>query len=324
MDRMVLRILVVTFLVLASGLSLLMVSKNLLSPPAAAGPQPDPQTNPSNTFDCETFAYQENAQLWYDRDHTDPFDLDADNDGIACEALPSRPTPPPGGGGLTTTAPPSTTPPTSSPPTTPPPSSSTTIDSGGPERSPVPLLPGGEDTSEPTVVGETEEPTVVAPPVKEMPSPGSNNVGKPGNSGGGVGKPEHAGKPLNIGEPHDDAGHPGNGKPEERADEEGRGRGGGQHKVTLCHKGKKTLTVGAPALAAHERHGDYEGACQPGGAGAASSRETVGPEAAKSGGGSGSGGQDKVILCHKDKNTLAVGAPAQAAHLRHGDSLGAC
>ena len=46
------------------------------------------------------------------------------------------------------------------------------------------------------------------------------------------------------------------------------------------------------------------------------------PETAKNGGG-GSGGQDKVTLCHKAK-TITVGAQAQAAHLRHGDSLGAC
>jgi hypothetical protein len=178
MDRMVLRILVVTFLVLACGLSLLMGSKNLLSPSAAAGPaqertdpQPDPQTNPSNTFDCETFAYQEDAQLWYERDHTDPFDLDADNDGIACEALPLRPTPPPGGeGGLTTSTPPSTT-----------------TNSGGPERGRVPLL-GGEDTSEATVE-QYEEATEVAPPVKEKLTPSPNNVGKP---------------PSDIGSPRED------------------------------------------------------------------------------------------------------------------------
>jgi hypothetical protein len=162
------------------------------------------------------------------------------------------------------------------------------MDSGGQERGPVPLLPGGENTSQPTV-GETEEPTVVAP-VKETLTPDSNNVGKT----------------LNIGKPRDDVGHPGNSKAEEH------GRGGGQQKVTLCHKGKKTLTVGAPALAAHERHGDSEGSCPPE------------PGAAKNGGGSGSGGQDKVTLCHKDKKTLTVGAPAQTAHLGHGDSLGAC
>ena len=36
------------------------------------------------------------------------------------------------------------------------------------------------------------------------------------------------------------------------------------------------------------------------------------------------GGQQKVILCHKAKKTLMVGAPAQDAHLRHGDTRGRC
>jgi hypothetical protein len=246
MHRMVLRTLVVAFLVLACGLGLFMGSKNLLSSPAAPAqaqpdPQPDPQTKPSGPFGCEDFAYQEDAQLWYDRDSTDPFDLDADNDGIACEALVSRSTPPPGGeGGLTTstpppstttttTTPPTTPPPKTSPPTTPPPPPppSTTIDSGGPERGPMPLPPGSEDTSLPTV-GETEEATVVAP-VEEMPPPGSKALGKP---------------PVNIGTPPDDE-----------------VRGGGEQKITICHKGKKTLTVAAPAWAAHDRHGDTLGAC---------------------------------------------------------------
>lgn len=35
----------------------------------------------------------------------------------------------------------------------------------------------------------------------------------------------------------------------------------GAKKVTLCHKGKKTLTVGAPAAKAHQRHGDTLGPC---------------------------------------------------------------
>ena len=244
MDRVSLMTLVVTLLVLTCGFTLLMGLKILLSPPAAAGPaqertdpQPDPQTNPSNTFDCETFTYQEDAQLWYDRDHTDPFALDADNDGIACEALVSRSTPSPGGeGGLTTSTPPPstttttttspTTPPTTSPPTTPPPPPpSITIDPSGPEGGPIPLLPGGGDTSEPTVE-ETEEATVVAP-VEEIPPSGSNALGKP---------------PINIGNPPDDV------------------RGGGKQKVTICHKGK-TLTVAAPAWAAHDPHGDTLGAC---------------------------------------------------------------
>jgi hypothetical protein len=186
----------------------------------------------------------------------------------------------------------------------------------------------GENTSEPTVVteptvGETEKPTAAVPGEKTLP-PGPNNFGKPTNSGRGVGKPEHAGKVPHIGKPPDgDVVHPANGKPQERGNEVEHGRGGSQQKVTLCHKDNKTLTVGAPALAAHQRHGDTQGACQTEGAGSELSGETMKPEAAKNGRGGSSGGQDKVTLCHKNK-TLTVGAQAQAAHLRHGDSLGAC
>ena len=36
------------------------------------------------------------------------------------------------------------------------------------------------------------------------------------------------------------------------------------------------------------------------------------------------GNPGKVTLCHKEKVTISVGAPAEPAHLRHGDSLGAC
>jgi hypothetical protein len=160
-----------------------------------------------------------------------------------------------------------------------------------------------EDTSEPTViteptVGETEEPTVVDP-VEETPAPNSS-------AGKEHGRPEHAGKPLDNGE------------------SEVRGSGGGKQKVTLCHKGKNTITVGEPAQAAHERHGDTVGPCQTEGAGPEPSGAMTGPEAAKNGGGGGSGGQEQVTLCHKGKKTLTLAEPATDAHLRHGDSLGAC
>ena len=82
-------------------------------------------------------------------------------------------------------------------------------------------------------------------PVEKTQTPGPNKIGKPENSGKGVGKPQHAGK----------------GKHAERGNEQELGRGGGQEKVTLCHKGKNTLTVGAPAQPAHLRHGDSPGAC---------------------------------------------------------------
>jgi len=36
------------------------------------------------------------------------------------------------------------------------------------------------------------------------------------------------------------------------------------------------------------------------------------------------GNLGKVILCHKARVTISVGAPAASAHLRHGDRLGVC
>jgi hypothetical protein len=118
-----------------------------------------------------------------------------------------------------------------------------------------------EALSEPTViteppVGETQKPTAIGP-TEERPAPHmkageehgradgvhERSAGKPGRNGRGVGRPEHAGKP------------------EERGDEEEHGRSEGQPKVTLCHKGKNTITVGAPAVHAHLAHGDRLGAC---------------------------------------------------------------
>jgi hypothetical protein len=43
-----------------------------------------------------------------------------------------------------------------------------------------------------------------------------------------------------------------------KQDEEG---SNGKEKVTLCHKGKNTITVGAPAVKAHLAHGDVIGPC---------------------------------------------------------------
>lgn len=37
--------------------------------------------------------------------------------------------------------------------------------------------------------------------------------------------------------------------------------GYGQDKVEVCHKGRKTLIIGAPAANAHFGHGDTAGAC---------------------------------------------------------------
>ncbi len=105
--------------------------------------------------------------------------------------------------------------------------------------------------SEPTI-GERKKPTVVGP-VEEVGTAADVhglNAGRPGNNGRGVGRPEHAGKPPVIG------------TPEGGGSEVERGHALGQHKVTLCHKGKNTITVGAPAVDAHlAHHDDRLGAC---------------------------------------------------------------
>lgn len=43
--------------------------------------------------DCRDFAFQEEAQAVLNANRSDPFRLDADHDGIACEDLPHRPSP---------------------------------------------------------------------------------------------------------------------------------------------------------------------------------------------------------------------------------------
>jgi hypothetical protein len=177
-----------------------------------------------------------------------------------------------------------------------------------------------QDIPEPTVVteptvGEPEKPTA-APARQETLTPATNEVANPGGGGRAVGTSEHVVKAPDPAAGSAEMGQHGNGEPVEP------GRGVGGQKVTLCHKGNKTLMVGAPALAAHLRHGDARGACQGGVPGPEPSGQTMGPEAATNGEGGG-GGQDKVVLCHKNK-TLTVGTGAQTAHLRHGDSLGAC
>lgn len=124
-----------------------------------------------------------------------------------------------------------------------------------------------EYVSEPTAiaepaVGKPEAPTAGGP-IQEKPALDSKvgegrsraegvrerSLGKVGDNGRSVGKPEHAGKPLDVG------------KPRGRGGEVEHGRAQGQHKVTLCHKGKNTITVGAPAVDAHLAHLDSLGAC---------------------------------------------------------------
>jgi hypothetical protein len=147
------------------------------------------------------------------------------------------------------------------------PSESTSPETTGPEDAttsqPPGASPGAEDrrdVTEPTVVDETtaEEPPA-APAEEGTPTPG-NKAGMPGDSGRKVGKPEHASKAPGLSNPHARVGPHHAGKPPEREDGEP-DPGAGRPKVVLCHR-DKTLTVGAPAQAAHLRHGDSLGACR--------------------------------------------------------------
>ena len=61
----------------------------LLAPVAAQSPS---EGSEGDLHDCDDFEYQEDAQRVYDLDPSDPYGLDADNDGIACEDRPDRPT----------------------------------------------------------------------------------------------------------------------------------------------------------------------------------------------------------------------------------------
>jgi hypothetical protein len=60
---------------------------SVLSPGAPSAPAQE-----GGDLDCGDFEFQEDAQAVYDQDPSDPNGLDGnDNDGIACEDLPHRP-----------------------------------------------------------------------------------------------------------------------------------------------------------------------------------------------------------------------------------------
>ncbi|WP_116114945.1 excalibur calcium-binding domain-containing protein [Amycolatopsis ruanii] len=57
---------------------------------ALLGPAPAVFAQPTDKYDCSDFTYQEEAQAVLDQDRSDPYGLDDDNDGKACETLPSK------------------------------------------------------------------------------------------------------------------------------------------------------------------------------------------------------------------------------------------
>jgi hypothetical protein len=122
-----------------------------------------------------------------------------------------------------------------------------------------------------TVEG-TEEATVVVHEEPKEPgkgAPGAGNYGGIQNdnriekAGEPTGKPEHAqggkkyGKPRVAGKPPGKS-RPATGRPDHAGKKRFEGNPG---KVTLCHKSRVTISVGAPAEPAHLRHGDRRGAC---------------------------------------------------------------
>ena len=145
---------------------------------------------------------------------------------------------------------------------------STVPEPRGPERA-APEATVPEDVEKPDE--RTVEATVVMPEEPKEPGkadPGAGNyggiqddngieeVGEP--AAGRPGKPEHArggkkyGRPRVVGKP------PGKSRPEGLGERRFDGNPG---KVTLCHKDRVTISVGAPAKPAHLRHGDSLGAC---------------------------------------------------------------
>jgi hypothetical protein len=151
----------------------------------------------------------------------------------------------------------------------------TTLDPDAPEVTVLETTVPEATVPETTVHQDVEQPdegtagaTIVEP--KEPKEPGAMNYGgieetdepaarpgKPEHAQGGkkngllrqTGRPEHPGKSPVRGGPGD-VGKAG----EKRAI-------GNPEKVTLCHKGRVTISVGAPAEPAHLRHGDRLGPC---------------------------------------------------------------
>ncbi|MCH8330645.1 MAG: T9SS type A sorting domain-containing protein [Bacteroidetes bacterium] len=107
-------------------------------------------------------------------------------------------------------------------------------------------------------------------------------------------------------------------------------------KVAVCHNPpgqrkhnptavrSRTLWVDSTSLADHLGHGDSIGVCPVDSNGGGNNGGGNGG-GGNNGGGGGNG--NKVLICHNpdsQMNSIWVAAPAVAAHLAHGDSLGTC
>jgi hypothetical protein len=168
---------------------------------------------------------------------------------------------------------------------------------GDPTESTAPESAAPEPTAPETPVPEATVPEATVPEEVEKPDEGTveTTVGvtekpkKPGGDDTGVGNRGGLQKGNGIGAAGEPAGGP---RPPEHA------RGGKSYGIVRQN--------GKP-----ERPGKPPVGAKPQGVGKA------GEEGAR-------GNPGKVTICHKGRVTISVGAPAQPAHLRHGDSLGPC
>lgn len=95
----------ITFQCVADGTSPLTMTLNIFADATVGGPQPLDSTIQNGSFTCGgssggggdtgeacgSFEFQEDAQAALDSDPSDPANLDANNNGVACEHLPHRP-----------------------------------------------------------------------------------------------------------------------------------------------------------------------------------------------------------------------------------------
>ncbi len=126
------RTLIVVVLVLAAG-SIARITYEQTTTPALAQ---------EDLYDCQSFGSQESAQAELERNPSDPYNLDPDKDGQACEDYNY--------GSGSTASPTATSSPTST--ASPTPTSEqydrNLFNAGGPADGPVPLMPDGSCPSE--------------------------------------------------------------------------------------------------------------------------------------------------------------------------------
>jgi len=125
---MALRLLIVA-LVLASGFALRMSWEELAHPDTPAQAQED-------LYDCQSFGSQESAQAELERIPSDPYDLDSDGNGQACEEYF-------GNGGTSSASASARSGSASAGASASAQPTDDLFDAGGPSSGPVPLMPDG-------------------------------------------------------------------------------------------------------------------------------------------------------------------------------------